>query len=126
MGTVYGSREQFPGRSSGRSGESLLGSRREHHARVSETQQLSNKSSRRIGIFSYALPRKHGLVGILRAGRVQIKPAKAWHRSASPNLYWLAEQLCGALVKMSPCSVKSLRRLAKFRDARDSCRVTAP
>jgi hypothetical protein len=38
---------------------------------------------------------------------------------------WL-EQLCWALVKMSPRSVKSLRRLAKFRDARDSCRVTAP
>ena len=36
------------------------------------------------------------------------------------------EQLCWALVKMSPRSVKSLRRLAKFRDARDSCRVTAP
>ena len=38
---------------------------------------------------------------------------------------WL-EQLCWALVKMSPHSVKSLRRLAKFRDVRDSCRVTAP
>jgi len=38
---------------------------------------------------------------------------------------WL-EQLCWALVNMSPHSVKSLRRLAKFRDARDSCRVTAP
>ena len=36
------------------------------------------------------------------------------------------EQLCGALVKMSPRSVKSLRRLAKFRDARDFCRANAP
>ena len=93
---------------------------------MSETQQLSNKSSRRIGIFPFALPHEYGLIGIVWTGRVRLQPTKAWHRSASPNLYWLAEQLCGALVKMSPCSVKSLRRLAKFRDARDSCRVTAP
>ena len=49
-----------------------------------------NKSSRRIGIFSFALPRKHKLVDILRPGRVRTKPAKVWHRSASPNLHGLA------------------------------------
>ena len=51
------------------------------------------------------------------------KRGNGWLRQICTG--WL-EQLCGALVKMSPRSVKSLRRLAKFWDARDSCRASAP
>jgi hypothetical protein len=59
-----GGREQFPGRSSGRSGESLLW----HEAGRDDerlTNHLSNKSSKRIDIFLFALPHEHVLVGIV-------------------------------------------------------------
>ena len=91
-----------------------------------ETRHLSNKSSRRIDIFSFALPREHAFVGIMWDGRVRMQPAKAWHRSASPNLHGLARAAVLGFGQDEPRSFKSLRRLAKFRDARDSCRANAP
>ena len=55
-----------------------------------------------------------------------IQSAKAWHQSASPNLHGLARAAVLGFGQDEPRSFKSLRRLAKFRDARDFCRVHAP
>jgi hypothetical protein len=69
---------------------------------VGETHQLSNKSSRRVGIFSFSLPHEHWLVGIVWARRVRMQPVKAWHPLASPNL--LNSAIASAVTPANPAA----------------------